>query len=129
MLIEDGGIKALLGMAKCGNLDVVAQVARGMANFAKCESRATFQGHRKGRSLLMDQGALEWLMANCNTASASTRRHIELALCHLAQNEGNVKEFTSSGGSRELVRISNESAREDIRNLARKTMKMHPHLL
>ncbi|CAN1339449.1 Kinesin-like protein KIN-UC [Linum perenne] len=129
MLIEDGGIKALLGMAKCGNLDVVAQVARGMANFAKCESRATFQGHRKGRSLLMDQGALEWLMANCNTASASTRRHIELALCHLAQNEGNVKEFASSGGSRELVRISNESAREDIRSLARKTMKMHPHLL
>ncbi|CAN1139706.1 Kinesin-like protein KIN-UC [Linum perenne] len=129
MLIEDGGIKALLGMAKCGNLDVVAQVARGMANFAKCESRATFQGHRKGRSLLMDQGALEWLIANCNTASSSTRRHVEIALCHLAQNEGNVKEFTSSGGSRELVRISNESAREDIRSLARKTMKMHPHLL
>ncbi|CAN0825758.1 Kinesin-like protein KIN-UC [Linum grandiflorum] len=126
MLMEDGGIKALLGMANCGNLDVVAQVARGMANFAKCESRATLQGHRKGRSLLMDQGALEWLIANCNTTSASTRRHVELALCHLAQNESNVREFTSIGGSRELARISNESAREDIRSLAKKTMKMHP---
>ncbi|CAI0442654.1 unnamed protein product [Linum tenue] len=129
MLKKDGGIKALLGMAKCGNTDVVAQVARGMANFAKCESRTTLQGHRKGRSLLMDEGALEWLIANCSTHSTSTRRHVELALCHLAQNEGNVKEFVSGGGSRELVRISNESAREDIRSLARKTMKMHPPLL
>ncbi|CAI0410955.1 unnamed protein product [Linum tenue] len=129
MLKEDGAIKALLGMAKCGNNDVVAQVARGMANFAKCESRATLQGHRKGPSLLMDEGALEWLIAHCTTTSTSTRRHVELALCHLAQNAGNVKEFVSSGGSRELVRISQESAREDIRSLARKTMKMHPQLL
>ena len=44
MLKEDGGIKALLGMVRSGNSDVIAQVARGMANFAKCESRATDQG-------------------------------------------------------------------------------------
>ncbi|KAF6152943.1 hypothetical protein GIB67_039650 [Kingdonia uniflora] len=58
MLIEDDGIKALLGMAQCGNSDIIAQVARGLANFAKYESRATIQGYRSGRSLLMEDGAL-----------------------------------------------------------------------
>lgn len=54
-------------------------------------------GHRKGRSLLIEDGALTWLISNCNTAaSAATRRHIELALCHLAQN-GN---FTFRKGPR-----------------------------
>ncbi|XWS29954.1 hypothetical protein CRYUN_Cryun24cG0075400 [Craigia yunnanensis] len=123
MLKEDGGIKALLGMVRSGNSDVVAQVARGMTNFAKCESQAIVQGHRKGRSLLMEDAALEWLIANCNTVSASTRHHIELALFHLAQNEDNAKDFTSSGGLQELQRISMESSREDIRNLAKKMLK------
>lgn len=40
----EGGIKALLGMVRCGHPDVLAQVARGIANFAKCESRASSQG-------------------------------------------------------------------------------------
>lgn len=44
MLQEDGGIRALLGMARPGNNEVVAQVARGIANFAKCESRGIMQG-------------------------------------------------------------------------------------
>ena len=44
MLKDDGGIRALLEMATSGNSDVIAQVARGMANFAKCESRAIVQG-------------------------------------------------------------------------------------
>ncbi|XP_010940983.1 kinesin-like protein KIN-UB isoform X3 [Elaeis guineensis] len=39
----EGGIKALLGMVRCGHPDVLAQVARGIANFAKCESRASTQ--------------------------------------------------------------------------------------
>ncbi|XP_057991778.1 kinesin-like protein KIN-UC isoform X2 [Hevea brasiliensis] len=126
MLKEDGGIKALLEMARSKNNDVVAQVARGIANFAKCESRGILQGHKKGRSLLMEDGALEWLIAYSNTTSVSTRRHVELALCHLAQNEDNVKDFISGGGVKELVRISVESSREDIRNLAKKTLKMNP---
>lgn len=43
-LSVEGGIKALLGMVRCGHPDVLAQVARGIANFAKCESRASTQG-------------------------------------------------------------------------------------
>ncbi|CAL5363448.1 unnamed protein product [Camellia sinensis] len=123
MLREDGGIKALLGMVRSGNSDVIAQVARGIANFAKCESRGIVQGHRRGRSVLMDDGVLTWLIANYNSSSTSSRRHIELALCHLAQNEDNARDFISSGGAKELARISVESTREDIRNLAKKTLK------
>uniref|UniRef100_A0A2C9VY08 Kinesin-like protein n=1 Tax=Manihot esculenta TaxID=3983 RepID=A0A2C9VY08_MANES len=126
MLKEDGGIKALLEMARSEYSDVIAQVARGMANFAKCESRGILQGHKKSRSLLMEYGTLEWLIANSKTTSASTRRHLELAICHLAQNEDNVKDFISGGGVKELARISAESSRDDIRNLAKKTLKMNP---
>lgn len=43
-LREDGAVKALLEMARSGNIEVIAQVARGLANFAKCESRGTIQG-------------------------------------------------------------------------------------
>lgn len=46
----------------------------------------SYSGHRTGRSLLMEDGALAWLIVNSKTASESTRRHMELALCHLAQN-------------------------------------------
>lgn len=47
ILREEGGIKALLGMVRSGNIEVIAQVARGIANFAKCESRGIVQGLRK----------------------------------------------------------------------------------
>ncbi|GLT88836.1 hypothetical protein SLE2022_068450 [Rubroshorea leprosula] len=127
MLKEDGGIKALLGMVKSENIDVIIQVARGIANFVKCETRGISQGHRRGRSLLLEDGALEWLIANSNTASALTRRYVELTLCHLAQNEDNARDFISSGGVLQLVRISNESSREDIRNLAKKTLQLNPN--
>ncbi|GLT70162.1 hypothetical protein SLA2020_422590 [Shorea laevis] len=126
MLKEDGGIKALLGMVKSENIDVITQVARGIANFVKCETRGISQGHRRGRSLLLEDGALEWLIANCSTTSALTRRYVELTLCHLAQNEDNARDFISSGGVLQLVRISNESSREDIRNLAKKTLQLNP---
>lgn len=44
VLKEDGAIKALMGMTRSGNTDVIAQVARGLANFAKCESRRIMKG-------------------------------------------------------------------------------------
>ncbi|XP_010032148.2 kinesin-like protein KIN-UC isoform X3 [Eucalyptus grandis] len=126
MLKEDGGLEALLGMVRSGTTDVSAQVARGIANFAKCESRAVIQGHRKGRSLLMEDGALEWLLANSDCASTSIKRHIELALCHLAQNKDNWRDFMSSGAVKRIQRISVESSREDIRSLAKKTLNLFP---
>ncbi|XP_023764695.1 kinesin-like protein KIN-UC isoform X1 [Lactuca sativa] len=125
LLIEQGGVRALLGMVRSGNNDVIAQVARGLANFAKCETRAITQGHKEGRSLLMDDGVLSWLLANSNTSSISTRRHIELALCHLAQNEDNTRDFVTSGGVKQLARISVESSRDDIRSLAKKILRLN----
>ncbi|KAM6584399.1 hypothetical protein CsatB_011401 [Cannabis sativa] len=125
VLQENGGIKALMEMVRCGSSDVIAQIARGLANFAKCETRGVIQGYRKGRSLLVEDGVLSWLIANSNTTSTSTKRHIELALCHLAQNDDNTREFISSGGVKELLRISMESSKEDIRNLAKKMLRMN----
>ncbi|KAL3604032.1 hypothetical protein D5086_004891 [Populus alba] len=84
-LRSEGGIRALLGMVRCGHPDVLSQVARGIANFAKCESRASTQGLKSGRSLLIEDDALPWIVQNANNEAAPIRRHIELALCHLAQ--------------------------------------------
>ena len=39
-----------------------------------------------GKSLLIDDGALPWIVKNANNEAAPIRRHIELALCHLAQH-------------------------------------------
>ncbi|VVB05707.1 unnamed protein product [Arabis nemorensis] len=127
LLKEEEGIKGLLTMAQSGNIDIIAQVARGMANFAKCETREIMQGRRKGRSLLLEEGALEWLTSNSHIDSASTQRHIELALCHLAQNEENANDFKRTGSVTEIIRISVESSRDDIRSLAKKILKSNPY--
>lgn len=39
-----------------------------------------------GRSLLIEDGALPWIVQNANNEASPIRRHIELALCHLAQH-------------------------------------------
>ncbi|XP_028556904.1 kinesin-like protein KIN-UA isoform X3 [Dendrobium catenatum] len=129
LLKEDGGIKALLAMVRSRHNNVISQVARGIANFAKCESRSINQGHWKGRSLLIEDGALDWLVANCTTFTDSTRHHIELALCHLAQNVENAFDVIESGGIKQLLRISKESSREDICKLAKKALKSNSAFL
>ncbi|MQL79345.1 hypothetical protein Taro_011796 [Colocasia esculenta] len=129
VLKEDGGIKAILAMTRYGNSDVIAQVARGLANFAKCESRGIARGWTKGKSLLINEGALEWLITMSATASGSTRRHIDLALCHLAQNGDNMPDIMSSGGIKELFRLSQDTTREDICNLAKKILNLNPTFL
>ncbi|KAJ4954754.1 hypothetical protein NE237_011537 [Protea cynaroides] len=125
-LRDEGGIKALLGIVRCGHPDVLAQVARGIANFAKCESRASTQGTKSGKSLLIDDGALPWIVQNANNEASPIRRHIELALCHLAQHEVNAKDMVSGGALWELVRISRDCSREDIRTLAHRTLTSSP---
>ncbi|KAM7525649.1 hypothetical protein LguiA_015551 [Lonicera macranthoides] len=122
----EGGIKALLGMVRCRHPDVLAQVARGIANFAKCESRASTQGTKMGRSLLIEDGALPWIVQNANNEASPIRRHIELALCHLAQHEVNTKYMISGGALWELVRISRDCSRDDIRILAQRTLSLSP---
>ncbi|CAA7403650.1 unnamed protein product [Spirodela intermedia] len=121
-LRSEGGIRALLGMVRCGHPDVLAQVARGIANFAKCESRAYTQGNKSGRSLLIEDGALSWIVKNANNEASPIRRHIELALCHIAQHEVNAKDMVNEGALWELVRISRDCSREDIRSLAHRTL-------
>ncbi|RDY03380.1 Kinesin-like protein KIN-UA, partial [Mucuna pruriens] len=125
-LREEGGIKALLGMVRCRHPDVHIQVARGIANFAKCESKASTQGTKVGRSLLIEDGVLPWIVQNANNEVSLVRRHIELALCHLAQHEANARDMISGGVIRELVRISRDCSREDIRILARRTLVSIP---
>ncbi|XP_076919702.1 kinesin-like protein KIN-UA isoform X1 [Bidens hawaiensis] len=155
-LRSEGGIKALLGMVRSRHPDVLSQVARGVANFAKCESRTSskgnlcacifnlvyfkyscdFQttsvkgkfckfsvlGNKNTRSMLIEDGALPWIVQNANNDASIIRRHIELALCHLAQHEVNAKDMVSGGALWELVRISRDCSREDIRALARRTL-------
>ncbi|XP_071709610.1 kinesin-like protein KIN-UA [Rutidosis leptorrhynchoides] len=121
-LHSEGGIKALLEMVRSRHPDVLSQVARGIANFAKCESRACSKGTKKGRSLLIEDGALTWIVQNANSEASIIRRHIELALCHLAQHEVNTRDMVSGGALLELVRISRDCSREDIRSLARRTL-------
>ncbi|KAG6467224.1 hypothetical protein ZIOFF_074911 [Zingiber officinale] len=125
-LSREGGIKALLGMVRCGHPDVLAQVARGIANFAKCESRASTQGDKAGVSLLIEDGALPWIVKNANHEASPIRRHIELALCHLSQHEINAKDMIGEGALWELVRISRDCSREDIRLLAHRTLISSP---
>ncbi|WOL19251.1 armadillo repeat-containing kinesin-like protein 2 isoform X1 [Canna indica] len=125
-LSGEGGIKALLGMVRCGHPDVLAQVARGIANFAKCESRASTQGNKVGVSLLIEDAALPWIVKNANHEASPIKRHIELALCHLAQHEVNAKDMISEGALWELVRISRDCTREDIRMLAQRTLISSP---
>lgn len=121
-LRAEGGIRALLGMVRCRHPDVLAQVARGIANFAKCESRASTQGTKIGKSVLIEDGGLPWIVQNANNEASPIRRHIELALCHLAQHEVNAREMIDGGALWELVRISRDCSREDIRALAQRTL-------
>lgn len=122
----EGGVKALQGMVRSRHPDVLAQVARGIANFAKCESRAYTQGSKTGKSLLIEDGTLPWIVQNANNEASPIRRHIELALCHLAQHEVNAKDMIKGGALWELVRISRDCSRDDIRTLAYRTLTSSP---
>lgn len=44
MLKKDGVTKALLELSRIDHDDVITQIARGIANFAKCETRDRYNG-------------------------------------------------------------------------------------
>ncbi|KMZ58019.1 hypothetical protein ZOSMA_7G00480 [Zostera marina] len=127
MLKKDGVTRALLELSKIDDADdVITQIARGIANFAKCETRNRYNGKRKGKSLLIDDNVLNWILYHSKRAHGSTRRNIDLALCHLAQNEHNTADIVSSGALEELHRMSEESLENDIRDFAKKTLNLNP---
>ncbi|XP_024008076.1 kinesin-like protein KIN-UA [Eutrema salsugineum] len=128
-LKSEGGIAALLGTVRCGHPDVLAQVARGIANFAKCESRASTQGTKREKSLLLEEGALSWIVQNAKTEALQARRHIEFALCFLAQNEANAEEMVKGRAMWELVRLSRDYSNEDVRSFAHTTLTSIPTFL
>lgn len=106
------------------------------------------EGNKTGKSLLIEDGALPWIIKNANNEASPIRRHLELALCHLAQHgeknpslltfqdfmldvtlcalfvflEVNAKDMISKGALWEMVRISRDCSRDDIRALAHRTL-------
>ncbi|KAF9612025.1 hypothetical protein IFM89_037407 [Coptis chinensis] len=126
ILSDQGGVKALLGMVKCGHQDVFAEMARGIVNFAKCKSRASTQGIITGRSILLDDGALLWILQNAKNEASRIRGYIQLALCHLARYEVNAKDMISGSDLHELLHIYLDCFEKDIKTLATQTLKSSP---
>ncbi|RVX01028.1 Kinesin-like protein KIN-UB [Vitis vinifera] len=141
-LRSEGGIKALLGTVRCGiqmfslklhvelrtlqnaSLEHLVKVSHLCGPATNLLPLST--GTKTGRSFLIEDGALQWIVQNANNEASPIRRHIELALCHLAQHEVNAKDMISGGALWELVRISRDCSREDIRNLAHRTLTSSP---
>ncbi|RXH83336.1 hypothetical protein DVH24_005589 [Malus domestica] len=92
-LRSEGGIKALLGLVRCGHPNVLSQMARGMVNFAKYESRHVL------KKMAHFYGLYKLLMMRLHQSGT----HIELPLCHLAQHEVNAKDMISGGALWELM--------------------------
>ncbi|KAG7028657.1 Kinesin-like protein KIN-UB, partial [Cucurbita argyrosperma subsp. argyrosperma] len=119
-IMAEGGISLLSLTANAAeDPQTLRMVAGAIANLCG-------NGTNSGRSLLIEDGGLPWIIQNANNEVAPIRRHIELALCHLAQHEVNAKEMISGGALWELIRISRDCSREDIRNLARRTLTSSP---
>ncbi|KAH8932797.1 hypothetical protein BDL97_19G094100 [Sphagnum fallax] len=116
LIMAQGGIGLLARTADdAEDPQTLRMVAGAIANLCG-------NGYKTGRSLLIDDGALPWIVANANNDALPIRHHIELALCHLAQHEVNAKDLVAGGALWELVRMSRECSREDIRNLAQRTL-------
>uniref|UniRef100_M4DTC3 Kinesin-like protein n=1 Tax=Brassica campestris TaxID=3711 RepID=M4DTC3_BRACM len=123
LIMDQGGIDLLSSTAaNAQDPQTLRMVAGAIANLCG-------NGTKRGKSLLIEDGALSWIVQNAKTETTAIKRHIELALCHLAQHEGNAKEMVKEGAIWELVRISRECSREDIRSLAHRTLTSSPTFL
>ncbi|CAI0417466.1 unnamed protein product, partial [Linum tenue] len=103
-LFEQVGLHKILSLLEAEDADVRIHAVKVVANLAA------------------EDGALPWIVQNANNEAASVRRHIELALCHLAQHEANARDMINGGAVWEMVRISRDCPREDIRSLAHRTL-------
>ncbi|CAI0413983.1 unnamed protein product, partial [Linum tenue] len=103
-LFEQVGLHKILSLLEAEDADVRIHAVKVVANLAA------------------EDGALPWIVQNANNEAASVRRHIELALCHLAQHEANSRDMINGGAVWEMVRISRDCPREDIRSLAHRTL-------
>ncbi|PHT38666.1 Armadillo repeat-containing kinesin-like protein 2 [Capsicum baccatum] len=120
-LRSEGRIMALLGMVRCRHPDLLSQVGRGIANFAKCKSRVSTQVQKTRQSSLIEDGALTMVVQNSN----------KLALHYLAELISSVpfssakiyaRYMISGGALWELIHISRDYSRDDIRSLACQTL-------
>ncbi|XP_028548368.1 kinesin-like protein KIN-UB isoform X3 [Dendrobium catenatum] len=119
VMVQDGISLLSMTAADAEDPQTLRMVAGAIANLCG-------NGNNTGRSLLIEDGALPWIVKNANNEASPIRRHIELALCHLAQHEVNAKDMINEGALWELVRISRDCSREDIRMLAHKTLTASP---
>ncbi|KAL0322043.1 UNVERIFIED_CONTAM: Kinesin-like protein KIN-UC [Sesamum calycinum] len=69
---------------------------------------------------------LQKILSLLQSEDLDVQIHAVKVVANLAAEEDNAKDFITSGGLNELIGISDESAREDIRNLAKKTLRSSP---
>eukprot|EP00899_Mesostigma_viride_P001396 jgi/Mesvir1/11257/Mv01061-RA.1 len=115
---SESGLKAIISMAATDKVEVLAQVARGFANFAKCD--------KGGHSQIIEEGGLPWIIAMASSDTSSVRKHAELALCHLGAHEANVREIIDSGALQLLQQIASGADGSEIGELAKRTLAAHP---
>ncbi|KAK8520874.1 hypothetical protein V6N12_004800 [Hibiscus sabdariffa] len=63
------------------------------------------RGSKTGTSLLIEDGALAWIVQNAIGGASPNWCHIELALCHLAAHEVNAKDMIRQGALSELIHL------------------------
>ncbi|KAB2621077.1 Kinesin-II 85 kDa subunit [Pyrus ussuriensis x Pyrus communis] len=98
IIMQECGISLLATTAaEADNAQTLCMVARAISILCG-------NGIKNGRSFLIEDGALPWIVQNANDEAAPFRCHIELALCHLV----NAKDMISGGALQELVRISQD---------------------
>ena len=143
-LLEGGGLRALVALASSGHPDVLAQVARGLANFVVGEEgKSAEEGNDDGPSdatavaaaavatprggwpgdALMHAGALPTLVAMASSHTISVKRHAALALYHLVAKGGApaAARLVGAGALEPLVEMR-RCERPDVAKLAERAV-------
>mmetsp|Transcript_27410 Transcript_27410/g.87833 ORF Transcript_27410/g.87833 Transcript_27410/m.87833 type:complete len:869 (-) Transcript_27410:75-2681(-) len=75
-IYQDGGVRALVDLSESMHQEVLSQVARGFANFAKCD--------KFGAMMLVEAGGVDAVVQFAACDIPAVKRHGELALAQLA---------------------------------------------